>query len=158
MGAIAFSGLIGVVITMGTNYYLRKHACECCGRREQGYHIGKSSGGWVFALHVDPEQGIHDLDDIKEKFKEPDTEIVDEYDRVITEKEMLEVITQRNWEHKDWETAPFDYDSWEEFHEQNKSLKGPKGLLRRRIDNRSSMRHCIKHGEGTWDCCVGSFC
>lgn len=34
---------------MGTNYYLQQKPCEHCGRTDDRMHIGKSSGGWVFA-------------------------------------------------------------------------------------------------------------
>ena len=49
---------------MGTNYYLhrpRTNECEHCGRADEAppLHIGKSSSGWCFSLHVrradDPE-------------------------------------------------------------------------------------------------------
>lgn len=40
-------------INMGTNYYLHSQdPCEHCGRSYPELHIGKSSAGWVFALHV----------------------------------------------------------------------------------------------------------
>ena len=41
---------------MGTNYYLhKKPPCEACGHEPAPLHIGKSSGGWCFSLHVIPE-------------------------------------------------------------------------------------------------------
>jgi len=48
---------------MGTNYYLVKNErppCPCCERTyvQERLHIGKSSGGWCFALHVIPEMGM----------------------------------------------------------------------------------------------------
>lgn len=48
---------------MGTNYYLQKNVCGCCGRPEKQIHIGKSSAGWAFALRVYPHDGIKDYDD-----------------------------------------------------------------------------------------------
>jgi hypothetical protein len=45
------------------------------------------------------------------------------------------------------------YDSWLQFHQMNHSEKGPKGLLRHKIEG----GHCIKHGVGTWDCILGEF-
>lgn len=43
---------------MGTNYYHR----DAQGA-ENGRHIGKRSGGWSFALHVYPAEGINTLAD-----------------------------------------------------------------------------------------------
>jgi len=39
---------------MGTNYYAQQDSCRHCGRcnKYDRYHIGKSSGGWNFSLHV----------------------------------------------------------------------------------------------------------
>ena len=37
---------------MGTNYYLNDR------------HIGKSSAGWYFALHIYPEENINSLDEV----------------------------------------------------------------------------------------------
>lgn len=34
---------------MSTNYFLNQKPCEHCGRSDDRIHIGKSSGGWVFA-------------------------------------------------------------------------------------------------------------
>lgn len=35
---------------MGTNYYAVETVCECCGRYDKEYHIGKSSHGWAFSF------------------------------------------------------------------------------------------------------------
>ena len=35
---------------MGTNYYVIKDHCQCCGRSDREYHIGKSSNGWAFSF------------------------------------------------------------------------------------------------------------
>lgn len=58
---------------MGTNYYWIKEDTTCphCGRRDHDevrIHIGKSSCGWCFSLHVDPSIGIRSLDDWIERF------------------------------------------------------------------------------------------
>lgn len=69
---------------MGTNYYLKPKPCECCGRTDEGLHIGKSSAGWCFSLHVIPEEGINGLDDWKSRFDEPGVQIVNEYGEVVS--------------------------------------------------------------------------
>ena len=129
---------------MGTNYYLRGKACAHCGRGDEDKYIGKSSGGWHFTLHVEPENGINTLDDWKALFAKPETKIVDEYERELSVEQMIKVITDRSWDRpNDW--------SKEEY-EQNHAEPGLKGLARHKIDG-----HCIANGKGTWDCVVGDF-
>ncbi len=77
---------------MGCNYYTIKK-CECCGHEERK-HIGKSSAGWVFALHIEPENGINSLEDWKKYWK--DKTIINEYGEEITPDEMLDNITNRS--------------------------------------------------------------
>jgi len=85
---------------MGTNYYLQKKSgtCQTCGHcSEDPKHIGKSSGGWCFSLHVYPEENITTVT------------IVNEYGETISP--------------------------------------------RHRVDG----KHCVGHGEGTWDYIIGEF-
>jgi len=136
---------------MGTNYYwYEKGPCECCGRSDYGRHIGKSSGGWCFALHVYPDDGIWKLLDWEDKWETG--VIFDEYGRELSKGEMLQVITERERE-LPWEDKPYGYESWQEFHARNQSEKGPNGLLRHRLDD----RFAIAHGPGTWDLLIGEF-
>lgn len=130
---------------MGTNFYLQEQPpCECCKRPYEQRHIGKSSGGWYFALHVYPEEGINDLRDWKLLFSAG--VIVDEYSRKISVEEMLDLIINRKWQTQD----PSHWTS-EELRRNHAEL-GLNGLVRSTIDG-----FCIKHGEGTWDCIVGDF-
>ena len=76
---------------MGTNYYWSEEACQSPCKHCRGgdrLHIGKSSGGWCFSLHVIPYEGINTLDDWKAKFALPGSEIVDEYGTRLTAEEM----------------------------------------------------------------------
>jgi hypothetical protein len=141
---------------VGTNFYLRletKPPCACCGRgyEVEPLHIGKSSGGWCFSLHVDPEavvaghQGINDLHDWQELWAVPGARIEDEYGEVLTPEEMLERITDRGRDIPNTE-GPLWYS-------QNNAEPGPNNLARHRID----YRHCIGHGAGTWDLITGEF-
>lgn len=83
---------------MGTNYYLhQKPDCKCCGRPFEPLHIGKSSGGWCFSLHVMPDDGISTLDDWRALWSAPDALIRNEYGEAITPAEMERVITERKW-------------------------------------------------------------
>ena len=157
---------------MGTNYYFRKplaNHCEHCGRSDppEELHIGKSSAGWCFSLHVHPEQNICSLADWETIW--PTGTIVNEYGENITPAEMFSVITGRSRE-KDWDSdwwAPKPcgkdfkgnpvtipgYTSEAEFHRFNHSERGPNGLLRHRLDG----HHCIGHGPGTYDYITGDF-
>lgn len=85
---------------MGTNYYHVQNAkpeCECCKRpfETEKVHIGKSSVGWVFALHVIPEKGIVSLADWALLWLDRDSYIEDEYHARLTPQEMLSRIVGR---------------------------------------------------------------
>lgn len=128
---------------MGTNYYLyQKSDCVCCKRPYQPLHIGKSSGGWYFSLHVIPEDNINDLDDWRELWSKEGAVIRSEYDEPVSVAEMENIITERSWPKR----TDFDY-------LRNSAEPGEFNLVRHRIDG----GHCIKHGEGTWDCILGEF-
>jgi hypothetical protein len=138
---------------MGTNFYLYKDVCDHCGRGDKPKHIGKSSGGWVFALHVYPEEGIRDLNDWAPLFQDPKHTIKDEYGKKLTAGEMRAEIILRRWTFDISVKVPYGYDSWEHFHKSNLSEPGPSGLVRAKIDG----HRVISHGDGTWDCMVGEF-
>lgn len=145
---------------MGTNFYwlAPEHApCPHCGRAADAerLHIGKSSAGWVFALHVIPESGIHGLGDWRKRFEIPGSVVVNEYGESVPLEELLHTITERQgrpWNTR--ESAWYGYDSEEEFHRANGSERGPNGLLQSKIDG----RRCIGHGhDGTYDLRTGEF-
>jgi hypothetical protein len=139
---------------MGTNYYLHSPVCECCGRSDEPLHIGKSSAGWCFSLHVIPERGLNTLDDWKElwaiRANQGQLKIVDEYERTLTADEMTKIITERKADESG--AVPFGYSSWHSFHYANCSEWGPNNLLRQRLGH-----SCVGHGEGTWDYIDGEF-
>lgn len=138
---------------MGMNYSWQPMApCEHCGRgyEEEQIHIGKSSSGWCFALHVYPEMGIRDLADWQAKWATG--RIVNDSGEVLTPAQMLAIITERKGPEDD--KVPYGYGSWTEFYTLNHAQAGPNGLLRCRVDG----RECIGHGEGTWDLLACDFC
>lgn len=137
---------------MGTNYYFVADPCPHCGRRDERLHIGKSSGGWCFALHVDPDNGIDNLTDWQTQWSRGGKIVIsDGY--TLTADEMLDTITNRS-NPRDWNTkAWYGYESEAHFHRSNLSERGPRGLLRHQIDG----RRCIGHGNGTWDLIEGEF-
>jgi len=147
---------------MGTNYYFDYNTCVHCGRAEKTLHIGKSSMGWCFSLHVIPDMNLNNFKDWQQTLSSPliPGRIHDEYGKDIMVAEMLLVITDRDGKVGVGDPPSFGgpplfegYSSWEDFHEKNQSLQGPRGLSRHKIDG----RHCIGHGEGTWDLIAGEF-
>ena len=125
---------------MGTNYYLIDKETD------EEYHLGKSSAGWCFALHVSPEENIHDLSDILNKIKQPSKHIINEYGDKITTTEFLEIVTERAWKNNADNITDL-------FLKENQAETGPNNLLRSKIDN----VHCIGHGAGTYDFIIGVF-
>ncbi len=128
---------------MGANYYLLKPPCLTCGKADDPIHIGKSSGGWCFALHIYPPQ-ITDLDHWEVLFNAPNI-IIDSYGQTITKEEMLKKIKNRSWDKIITKS--------EEWFMENYAVTGPNNLVRSKIDG----NHCIGHGD-TWDLFVGEFC
>jgi hypothetical protein len=139
---------------MGTNYYWAEQEapCACCGRSFQPIHIGKSSGGWCFLLHVIPEDGIHDLADWEACWAKPGSIIEDEYGTRLSPETMRAIITVRSWP-RDAEKIPLGYESWGQFYDKNSADLGPNGLLRHRVDG----RFCVGNGAGTWDLIAREF-
>ncbi len=143
---------------MGTNYYfLEKPAMDIFGKAELR-HIGKSSMGWCFGLHVYPKEKIstwHDWLAYMENHpisRIIETPIVDEYEEKLTIAQFIPIVTERKAKRRDWEKPPTGYASWRFFHEDNHSKKGPRGLLRHH-----EIGHCIGNGDGTWDYLIGDF-
>jgi hypothetical protein len=112
---------------MGTNYYLETECCQLCKRPKERLHIGKSSAGWCFALHVDREEGIESLEDWKAAWSRPGSRIVDEYGVEHTPSEITTTITEREW----------------------------RGEFPRR--NNIDQHHCVSHGKSSYDLIIGDF-
>lgn len=69
---------------MGTNYYLHKRKCPMCGKSDEVLHIGKSSAGWPFSVHVIPEANITCWRDWIAELEKGEAEIKDEYGETVT--------------------------------------------------------------------------
>lgn len=146
---------------MGTNYYLHQQTGLPAPDHVVVMHIGKSSAGWCFSLHVMPEQGICDLHDwiaLIEKLG-PAAKIRDEYGTELLLYELMEIITIR-WRDRPVEESVGSYNKFlgssqtlEEFLNSNHAELGPNNLLRHRLRD----RWCVKQGSGTWDCLTGEF-
>ena len=140
---------------MGTNYYsvtkryrdLERDGdlrYETLGTQEK-LHIGKSSAGWHFGLHVFPETGIHDIEGWVPYLLCSDRVIVDEYGEELTYEKLINVITQRGRE------EPCNWS--DDMLYRNFAERGLNNLVRRKIGY-----GCVSRGQGTWDCITGSFC
>jgi len=81
---------------MGMNYYWYKNKpCPACGRNDEPLHVGKSSAGWVFSLHIVPEENINDFEDWLKKFDIKGSYIENEDGEKKTREEMIDTITKR---------------------------------------------------------------
>lgn len=117
---------------MGMNYFWHeKPACKECKRDYPRRHIGKSSFGWCFALHVYPEalqdQGelsINELDDWIHLWSTSGSYIENENHERIPSQRMIEIICDRD----------------------------PKSSRRQDPDR----THCLGPGKGMYDLCVGA--
>lgn len=145
---------------MGTNYYATlgvETRCESCGHHSEPdrLHIGKSSLGWCFSLHVIPELGLTDWPEWEAFLTRQGVTITDEYKAEIDLRELIAVVTERSMPPKNdrwWEFGNY-YRDEADFHRQNHSFMGPNNLLRHKVDG----THCIGNGEGTWDLIAGAF-
>jgi hypothetical protein len=115
---------------------------------EDCIHIGKSSGGWCFSLHVVPEFGINTYEDWVRMFIDPDRIIIDEYREVVSFVDMIRIITARG------RSSARVWD--DEFMQKNYAAPGPNGLYRHSLDHERQYG-CVGHGEGTWDYITGEF-
>ena len=96
---------------MGMNYYCetgRMFEVECdCGFRHmmpETLHIGKSSWGWTFSLHVIPEKGLECWRDWEEVLKDA-RRIYNEEGENVSLEELRETVLHRARELNDEEKA-----------------------------------------------------
>ena len=130
---------------MGTNYYIEKKEPieKTLFQMPLRLHIGKSSGGWTFALNTSV---IPTLDEWIKLFKDETLIITDEYGRFIADSEMVDIITKRSWD-----KGKIDKD--DDFWERNHAVRGPNGLARA-----MEIPGTVVHGKGTYDLCFYDFC
>lgn len=142
---------------MGTNYYVSTAPCEHCGvSKYDNLHIGKSSAGWAFMLHVYPALGISSFRDWMKILSADKTIIRDEYDNYVSFSEMVQCIVSRInlFPMTDAKARLEGYMDLQTFLDRNGAeLDEEYGLLRARVDG----THCIKRGSGPYDYFVGDF-
>lgn len=136
---------------MGTNYYVKNSGVKCdhCGHESApDLHIGKSSGGWYFSLHVIPESGLNTLEDWKSYLEIDGNEIVNEYNELLSVEEFLEIVTDRG---RDCTLDDLEILSrYITIHTDTEI--GNYSLFRPKIDG----NHCLGHGE-VWSYITGNF-
>ena len=154
---------------MGLNFYLVYPEqvdveCHCCGHVKQEHkklHLGKSSNGWTFALHVYPEQGIHTWGDVLYEALQATGKggwIKDEYGTEVEIDMFVDIVTERSShytiEHNIAIATAYNiwYKDVADFLRKKEAVAGPNNLLRHKID-----QYCVGHGEGTYDYIVGEF-
>lgn len=128
---------------MGTNYYAVKGEWQSGDEyetvkqhfsgRPAMIHIGKSSGGWCFAIHVYPDILLYDFDGWKalgDKLIASGWRIEDEYRNVITLDELWRIVERADYKEDDAQR------------------------LRR---HKLAERFCIGNGTGYYDYIVGDF-
>lgn len=136
---------------MGMNYYIVENHCSHCNRGDKR-HVGKSSAGWCFSLHVYPDEGINTIEDWKAILRSA-WRIEDEDGDEIEADVLIARITERSWNGGKRQDHPHGYQDWQQFNDLNHCHEGPNGLSRHNVDG----RHCIGNGEGTWDYMIGEF-
>lgn len=135
---------------MGMNYYWHNNKKEFS---SLVIHIGKSSYGWHFQLHVYPELNLITLEDWKYLFDKKSSCIKNEDGTIFSKEDMIQIISKRLSKRDTKEFWHPFYSSEKEFFNKNYAEYGYNGLIRSKIDN----IHCIGHGDGTWDYIVGDF-
>lgn len=132
---------------MGTNYYVTSPW------RMGQLHLGKSSAGWCFSLHVSVD--IPNLEAWKPILLK--NTIKNEYGELVSYSDMMKIITGREWLDRKY---PFycqyritEVKSLEHHAELEGCEVGPNNLFRHKID----MIYCVGHGAGTWDHIIGEF-
>lgn len=144
---------------MGTNYYLISNGNlldRLAGKPEEELHIGKSSAGWCFSLHVIPELKINSLRDWYRLCRKDNNIIKNEYGDIVSLESLIQTITQRKSSHSS--TSKLTYStlygeiSEQQYLDMNSAERGPNNLLRHKVGV-----SCIKHGTGTWDLICGDF-
>lgn len=145
---------------MGMNYYLVTKQRPEIPRKiffklSEGIHIGKSSFGWCFCLHVYPEHRLNNFEDWRKLACSSKSNIYNEDGVLIKDKYnfLYNTISNRYWAGPKRHPTDYGYISYEDYLNKNNAEDGPRNLLRSRIDN----IHCIGHGEGTYDYIVGEF-
>lgn len=130
---------------MSTNYYWHEKPapCHACGHdKSKVLHIGKSSMGWVFMLHVDPEEGLNTLRDWQDRWTESGSKIISQYGTGIGIDQMNDIILDRENTCGVWSVKK---------QQENRAISGPNGLYR-------GFSNSTPADNATYDFVSGEFC
>lgn len=114
-------------------------------------HIGKSSGGWSFLLHVIPDRDLNSLADWRAFLERPDVEIFDCEDTFMDSAGLIDVITER----ADFVVGDLRRQRSSEWQFQNHAFFDERFKLARPVVGGSG--GCIRNGDGPYDLIVGDF-
>jgi len=141
---------------MSTNFYVADVVrCQECGHAVHNgikFHIGKSSAGWAFSLHVIPEKHLNTWGEWKAFLDKPGMAIIDEDGAKWSLDEFVMIVENRIGKYGDLEHVPPGYDTWWDFYEINQCEIDANGLLRHKVGE-----FCSGHGKGSWDYVTGDF-
>lgn len=133
---------------MGTNYYLKSdEPFDGLGFDTTTIHLGKSSSGWHFSLHVYPKQGISNWNNwmvlLLVAIEGDGAFIENEYGEKISFASFYDTVVNRKGRGTE--------DCTEAFLKSNYTERGYAGLLRHAL----LKGYCIGHSEGTYDYLIG---
>jgi len=134
---------------MSTNYYLHAPACSHCGHAKEPLHLGKTSLGWCFGLHIYPEKLLFDWEDIWSHIdalvEEGNYEIRNEYGERVDPGLFFTIV---------WDRGRKEPHSLQ-WLKNNHAIPGPFGLARHIVDG----NHCIGNAglDAPIDYFVGDF-
>lgn len=115
------------------------------------YHIGKSSFGWTFSLHIKPPF-INGIKEIERFLSLQSVHVEDQNKNILTKDEMLSIIYNRIGEDKWWNEIT------QEWLDQRDAIKDPRNLVRFKVGDIDVHVKCIGYEDGPWDLIVGDFC
>lgn len=158
---------------MGTNYYVTpienklSEIPDTMVNEDGLIHVGKSSMGWCFSLHVYPLYDIMCFRDVCAFIQDYSAGIVDEYGDDVSYSDLIDVIVKRKRKPLEFPRKAFDllgvpaFNNLQEFvsYHENKPHSCcfwdyENNLFRHRI----VQGHCIGNGKGTYDYIIGEFC
>lgn len=138
---------------MGRNFYWSDETQEERQeeREKHWLHIGKSSAGWLFSMHVIPSEDIESWNDWQSVLQ-ASGKIFDDSHNVVTFEELRQIVEDRSAKHP----LEFDWSTKEELIAETITYNTKYNLLQ----TGPKAEHFTKtvFGEGPWKYCNYDFC